>query len=224
MPKYCFTFVDIGAAGSGNDASVMSNCQFGQTFEHALHTMNLPEPGLIGNKIIPYFLIADDIFALKPWLMKPFAGRNLSVQQRVFNYRLSRARRTIENAFGIVAAKWRILRQPIKGSVELVEMVTKAVVCLHNYLRLTANASYLPTGFVDCEDGSGNIILGDWRSAAGLNQALRDLPQLAGNRHSFNAGVLRDEPKDYVNSADLLTWQLDHVNDCGRIVNQQQAE
>ena len=84
--------MDIGAPGSGNNASVLSNSQVGQAFEYALPTMKLPEPGLVCNKRIPYLLVADDIFALKPWLMKTFSGRNLSVERRVFSFRLSRTR------------------------------------------------------------------------------------------------------------------------------------
>ena len=65
--------------------------------------------------------------------MKPFPGKNLDEPQRVFNFRPSRARRTIENAFGILSAKWRVFRRPIRANVEFVERITKATVCLHNY-------------------------------------------------------------------------------------------
>jgi len=93
--------------------------------------------------------------------MKPYPGKQLDETQRIFNYRLSRARRTIENAFGILSAKWRIFRKPLRANVDLAEKIVKATVCLHNYLRLTENANYIPSGFVDCEDGNGNIILGN---------------------------------------------------------------
>ena len=38
--------------------------------------------------------------------MKPFSKRNLTEEQRVFNYRLFRARRVSENAFGIMAVRF----------------------------------------------------------------------------------------------------------------------
>ena len=149
--------------------------------------------------------------------MKPFPGKGLSEPEKVYNYRLSRARRTIENAFGILAAKWRILRTPIKANVDLVENITKAAVYLHNYLRLTENAGYIPTGFIDRKDSTGNIMPGDWR-----NGVLRGLNRTGGNRYTFDAGDSRHAFKNYFNSADgeaECPWQLDHVRSLGHIRN-----
>jgi hypothetical protein len=52
-------------------------------------------------KNIPYMIVGDDAFPLKPYLMKPYPNRNLGITQRVFNYRLFRVRRIVENVFGI---------------------------------------------------------------------------------------------------------------------------
>ena len=89
--------------------------------------------------------------------MRPWPGRNLSEDHAIFNYRLSRARRIIENCFGILAARWRIFRRPIRANISLVQNIIEAAVGLHNYLRLTDNAMYSPQGFVDCEDSTGRL-------------------------------------------------------------------
>ena len=60
-----------------------------------------------------------------------------------------------------------------------VEKIIQACVCLHNYLRQTENASYTTSGFIDAEDGTGNISQGHWRSTINDDDlALQDLPRL----------------------------------------------
>ena len=84
--------------------------------------------------------------------------------QKPFDYQLSCAPRAIENAFGILPAKWRIFDIPIRANVENVENYTLAYLALYNYFRLTENALYYPRGFVDNVDDTGRIKKGDLRS------------------------------------------------------------
>ena len=86
----------------------------------------------------------------------PYTGKLLE-PEKVHNYRQSRARRVIENAFGILRARWRIFNHPIKESVENTERYVMACLCLHNYLRQTENSFYTPQGFVDAEVRNGEI-------------------------------------------------------------------
>ena len=58
-------------------------------------------------------------------------------RRTIYNYRHSKARRVIENYFGILLARFRILQIPIRASVENVEKYVLAYLALHDYLRLT---------------------------------------------------------------------------------------
>ena len=182
--NYCFTFVDIGDYGSTNDASVLSNSVFGKAFDKGPETLKTPRPCNYKNvQKFPIVLIGDDIFPQKSWLMKPFPCKGLHEHQRVYNYRLPRARRTIENAFGILSAKLRLFRKHIKANVDLVDKITKVSVSLHNYLRLTENATCTPAGFIDSEDSTGNILPGDWRNT-GNDGVLNAIGSVGGKRYS----------------------------------------
>jgi len=61
-----------------------------------------------------------------------FPGRSLSREEDKFNYRLSWARRVIENMFGIISSKWRIFkRHPDKAA-----LIANAACCLQNCLHI----------------------------------------------------------------------------------------
>ena len=102
--NYKFLYVDVGSPGSGSDGGISYNTPIRRALES--DTLGLPasEPLPNSDEPVPYFIVADDAFPLRTWLMKPFSLRGLSQQQRNFNYRLARARRVVENAFGILAS------------------------------------------------------------------------------------------------------------------------
>lgn len=82
---------------------------------------------------VPYYFIGDEAFALADTLIKPFSGIHPKGSfQRIFNYRLSRARRVVENVFGIASASFRVLRQPMLLEPNKAELVIMAVAHLHN--------------------------------------------------------------------------------------------
>lgn len=83
---------------------------------------------------MPGFFIANAGFPLCTRIMKPYSGKNLTNNQRIYNYRHSRARRTLEIAFDIYANRWRVFYTAINMLPETVEFITTTSVCLHNYV------------------------------------------------------------------------------------------
>ncbi|CAB4024435.1 Hypothetical predicted protein [Paramuricea clavata] len=51
------------------------------------------------SKLCNYHIIGDDAFPLQKDLMKPLPYKSDDRAKRIYNYRLSRARRVVENAF-----------------------------------------------------------------------------------------------------------------------------
>ena len=98
---YKFLYVVVRANGSCSDCQIFNQCELKRSCE--VNTIGIPPPQPLpgDDHPIPYFIVGDDAFPLRSWLMKPYCKRNLSKEQRIFNYRLSRARRIVENAFGI---------------------------------------------------------------------------------------------------------------------------
>ena len=219
--RYQFTLVDIGAYGHENDAAIFSTTDLYRRFDEG--RVDIPPPEDVNGHMLPFTLLGDDIFTLKPWLMKPYPGRYLSEEKRVFNYCLSRARRTIENAFGIMRTRWRVFRGPIHAKLDLANGIVQACVCLHNYLLLTDTARYIPSGFVDSYSSSGDLVRGTWRAEAPDDvgaSALRPLQQHQGSpNYAYDARTTRDNFRNYFNSSEgssTVTWQLDHVNATSR--------
>ena len=133
---YRFLLIDVGAEGKQSDGGVFSRSAIGSALADGSPKLPDKEPLTSAGQLTPYCLVADEAFPLKHYIMRPYPGRGLSEGPKVFNYRLSRARRTIENAFGILAARWRFLRQAIIAAPDSVSAYVKAAVCLHNYLRV----------------------------------------------------------------------------------------
>uniref|UniRef100_A0A8C5N0E5 DDE Tnp4 domain-containing protein n=1 Tax=Leptobrachium leishanense TaxID=445787 RepID=A0A8C5N0E5_9ANUR len=139
--NYCFTYLDIGSYGSSSDAAVFAHSEFGQMLNPELDLpANTTLPGTADP--MPFVFVGDEAFALAEHLMRPYSNRGLSVEKRVFNYRLTRARRVVECAFGILSNKWGILHRPINLKLENAISVVKAVCVLHNFVRCRDGFSF----------------------------------------------------------------------------------
>ena len=84
--------------------------------------------------------------------MKYYPLRNLSHEKRILNFHLSRSRRIVENAFGILASRFQIFLSAMYLAPENSENITLASCVLHNVLPEKARARYTPPGSFHRED------------------------------------------------------------------------
>lgn len=81
------------------------------------------------------FIIADGGFPLKTYLMKPYLRNDvMTVQQQVFNLRLSHARRIIESAFGLLTGRWLVHGNALAWKLSTVEIIIMCTICIHNFM------------------------------------------------------------------------------------------
>ncbi|GFX33998.1 protein ALP1-like [Trichonephila clavipes] len=122
-----FLYVDVGTNGRVSDGGVWGKSKLRQAITNG--DMNIPEAAALPGSAskLPLWLMMTNI-------MKPYPGSNLSKECLVFNYRLSRARRVSENAFGILAARFRVFGPTILTSVPNTKLIVLAACSLHNVL------------------------------------------------------------------------------------------
>ena len=155
--NYKFIYVDIGNYGRISDGGTFNNSSLGQAL--ANDSLSIPRPDKVnGFEVeVPYVVVADDAFSLKPYIMKPYAQRGLTHHQRIYNCRLSRARKVIENAFDILSQRFRVFNHPIPLHPEKEKIVTMAACCLHNFLLRDTSSTASYTREIDRADYSDTV-------------------------------------------------------------------
>ena len=162
---YKFINADIGCNGRISDGGVFRNCNLYRALEEK--RPNIPNPTKLPGtqSLFPYVILADDAFPLKDYIRKPYSQSGLTQERRIFNYRLSRARRIVENAFGILSNSFRIFMTPIGLVPEKVETITMVCCILHNVLhsKVESRSIYMPPGSIDTEDEDTHTVRpGEW--------------------------------------------------------------
>jgi hypothetical protein len=207
--NYNFVYVDVGCQGRISDGGVFKNCTLHKTIEKG--ELNSPQPQCLDGREteIPYFFLGDEAFALSQHLMKVFPGMYpTDSKERVFNYRVCRARRVVENVFGISSSVFRVLRKPLLLHPEKAALIVMAVAHLHNFLRRDKESInlYSPLGSFDYEV-EGRLMPGSWRNDN--NEKISSLLQLQRipKRPPKRAMEIRKELADFFMKEGKIPWQ-----------------
>ncbi|XP_054763663.2 uncharacterized protein LOC129270291 [Lytechinus pictus] len=201
---YRFIWVDIGGMGSASDAQIYNASELRECVEDG--SLGLPDPDPLpnDNQDGPYFFVGDDAFALRPNMMKPYSLRGMTQSERIFNYRLSQARRVVENAFGILSNRFQVLLTTMQQQPATVKLIVTACIILHNLMR-TRYPGMQNQQLDRAENLGHDYVPGAWRSC--LN--MQDTISVAGSNTSSREGKRqRNLIKHWVNSeAGAVPWQ-----------------
>lgn len=92
--------------------------------------LNLPEPTRVTGKILPFFVVVDDAFPMSVTFLKPIGQKQLTKKRGIFNYRLSRACRIIQNVFGILVARFGTFQIQVNANLERSKSIVLACIGL----------------------------------------------------------------------------------------------
>lgn len=179
---YKFIWIDVSGKGSTSDAHLYNASALKEGLQNN-DFVGFPKPAPIpgDSQPIPYFLVGDDAFALRTYMMKPYGNKEMTRKQRIFNYRLSRARRVVENSFGILANRFQVLLSTMMHEPDTVRLIIKTCVLLHNLMR--TRYPVMQNQLVDVERPDGTVVPGAWRDGRNLEDTIQE--RLPGNNRDL---------------------------------------
>ena len=185
--NYKFLWVNMGASGSSSDAQIFNLCKLKRKIENGTLGLPPPEPLGPGGPDLHYFL-----------LVKPYSRCQLTREERIANYRISRGRRVVEKSFGILVKRFRLLLTTMEQRPKVVRDIVLTCVVLHSMLRShQGGADRPPTPADEIRPPQGD------QGEQGQNRTFRN--PLRETKHQ------RDLLKDYFNHAGKLPGQEDRV-------------
>ena len=174
-----FMDVYIGWPGKVHDARVLANSTLytkassGKLFPPATRRLCGVD--------VPLVILGDPAYPLLPWLMKPYVEHNHTpADQKLFNYRESRARMVVENSFGRLKGRWRCLLKRLDVKLESVATIVATCTVLHNMCEMYGDNCQVEW---TCDDPSSAV-----SSSAQPNTST----------YSCAGSVIRNAIKDYL--------------------------
>nr|CAI5819425.1 unnamed protein product [Callosobruchus analis] len=191
---YKFITIDVGAYGRNSDGGIFEKSEIGKKLQRGTFSVPGNVPLKTNGLPQPHIIVGDEAFPLKTYLLRSYSRFHLDENEpnKIYNYRLSRARRVVENAFGILVARWRVFRRHLEVQPYLVDKIVLASCCLHNMLCSDSLEPDIPT----------------------LRSREAALQNLQGIRRNYanDAFRTRETFKEYFNSPiGAVPWQIGMV-------------
>lgn len=197
-----FIMCDFGINGRISDGGVIEYTNFYKKLKNRQLSLPMPTKATNSDKLLPFVYVGDEAFTLRTDFLKPFSRKDLNNEKKVFNYRLSRARSKVENAFGILCNRFRLFHTAISVNLKAVENIVMSTCVLHNYLRRRSTTVYAPDHNLYRENtDTGTIELGLQPTN------FISLQQSHNQRVNNDAKQVRELYMHYFNNEGAVPWQ-----------------
>ena len=165
-------FIDIyiGWSGRVHDARVFANSTLYMKGQNKELLPSWTES--LGGRDVPLVILGDPAYPLLPWVMKAFPDNGrLSSNQKTFNYRLSRARVSVEHAYGRLKGRWQCLLKRLDINIRDVPELVAACCTLHNICEVHADT--FDEEWLEGVETTGEIVTSDIASQSGSGESIR---------------------------------------------------
>jgi hypothetical protein len=190
--KYKFVIVDVGAYGRNSDGGILQSSKFGSKLRNGFLSIP-PEKALPhSTQKLPHVFVADEAFPLTKNIMRPYPSHLLNDEKkRIFNYRLSRARRIVENAFGMLQERFELFQKGVKVQPKYINNIILASTCLHNFIIDDHSMEALGSNTNNAIDRTNDTVF-----------------------NNLEGMVVRDCFTEYFSNVGNVYWQNEIVNRC----------
>lgn len=208
--NYKFLYIDVGTNGRIGDAGVYTKSKLRECLMDR-SILNIPDSKQLPNTNIttPFVVLADDAFPLSYNVMKPYSLKNITKEEKIFNYRLSRGRRMVESSFGILASRFRVFLTAINLAPKKVTAVILAACTLHNLLIERRKHLYTREEIVSVSENGQQYLITHSNEELREMQALTRQVNIGCNRHGRE---IREAFKRFYNGPGKVPWQETYIS------------
>ena len=191
-----FLFVAPRSCGSTHDSSAWDMCDL----KKHLDEHPLPDG---------FFIAGDEGYLSKEGIITPYPGRNLTPERDAFNYVHSHHRQCIERAFGLLYARFKVLRDGLNKELVNVYATITACCVIHN-ICMDRNTGEGWSGLVENEEAwlAVRAMVPRVDDTLGRDDTVEDPDSTFRSRRSRETNNARD----YVPVRDRLTRDLAALN------------
>jgi len=218
--KFCFTIAEVDYLGSKSDGSAFKHSNLGQSISG--NSLATPPPSKLpkskGDQQFNYFAVGANNLSLRENFMIPYPKASLNDQdeklryeRRIFNFRLSRATRVADNAFGVMVCRWKKMQKRLAVPVDTAILYVRACICLHNYIMKTRTSNNNGMGtFGDVYGAKDRLSKpGRWR---GDSSPWVDTMIKSNKNPTLEARKRRDVLAKYLSYENTLDYQVEVSN------------